>query len=231
MKPESKTESKTESNEVEISLFPIPGSVSLPFSVVPLHIFEPRYRKMITDSVEQKRRIGVAHAIREIAPSKSAPDATIEEVLNTNQETYEAHPVFSAGFAEILEKLPDGRLIVQIQMDSRYEIIEELQQVPYKVVKCRPFEDQSQTESLEEAKRLRALLDERLLKIGDERLAPMRRYVQSPEWKTLSTLEYSFLIYSLVILDPDILQNVLELKSATDRISYLLDVLGNPVYQ
>lgn len=221
------------SKEENISLFPIPGSVSLPFSLVPLHIFEPRYRKMISDSVAQKRRIGVAHTKRIIAPSKNSPLATPDEILSTNQETYESFPVFSAGFAEILETLPDGRMIIQIQMDSRYEIIEELQQIPYKIVRCRSFEDldKDQTTAISESRELRVQLDKKILALGDDRLAPLKAYVSSPEWQSMSTQEYSFLIYSLIILEPNILQNVLELRSAPERISYLLDLLSHPTLQ
>jgi Lon protease-like protein len=214
---------------VEISLFPIPGSVSLPYSLVPLHIFEPRYRKMVIDSVEQNRRIGVAHTKRIISASKTPPGATPEEILSQNQESYEAFTIFSAGFVEILEKLPDGRMIIQIQMDSRYEISEELQQVPYKIVRCKPYVDE--TSDLEEAKKLRKQLDSRIASLPNGETAPMKKYIESPEWKTLSTEEYSFLIYSIILMDPSVLQNVLELRSASERISYLLDLLSNQTYQ
>lgn len=46
---------------VEIALFPIPNLVSFPGTLIPLHVFEPRYRRMIKDSVKMRRLIGVAH--------------------------------------------------------------------------------------------------------------------------------------------------------------------------
>ena len=203
--------------EVEVSLFPIPGSVSLPFSVVPLHVFEPRYRKMILDSISLGRRIGVAHTKRLIAESKNPAFASEAEILNSNQETYEAHPIFSAGFAEIIETLPDGRMVVQIKMDYRYEVIEERQQIPYKVVLCRLYLDVDDPEP--SADQLRKELD--LI------LAP----IQSESWTRLSTLEYSFSIYSLILLDPEVLQDVLELRSCADRIRFLKDALeGHPQF-
>jgi Lon protease-like protein len=214
-------------DEIKISLFPIPGSVSLPFSVVPLHIFEPRYRQMITDSVNQKRRIGVAHTKRVIAQSQLDSDASTEEILNTNQDTYEAWPVFSAGFAKILETLPDGRMIVEIQMDYRYEIIDEVQQLPYKIVRCRPYEDTGEDDILatRESQALRLKLDEQLLALQGPSLDQLKKHVQSPALKGLSTLEYSFAIYSLVQFEPDVMQQVLELASASDRIGFLLELL------
>ncbi len=214
-------------SEVEISLFPIPGSVSLPYTVVPLHIFEPRYRKMISDSVDQKRRIGVAHTIRVIAPSHFQFATTESELLNHNQETYEAHPIFSAGFAEIIETLPDGRMIVQIEMDSRYEVIEEIQQVPYKIVRCREYKDEIPVDA--SAADIRIELDHTLLSLPGVELDALKEYVKSPEWKCMSTVRYSFAIYSLVLFDPDVLQKVLELQSPMARISFMQDALNGQI--
>lgn len=40
-----------------LPLFPLPDAVLLPHAVQPLHIFEPRYRQMVEDSVENKTRL------------------------------------------------------------------------------------------------------------------------------------------------------------------------------
>ncbi len=202
----------------EISLFPIPGSVSLPFSTVPLHVFEPRYRKMIHDSVAAKRRVGVAHTQRVIAEHKSPAGASHEEILSSNHSTYLAHPIFSAGFPEIVEVFPDGRLAVQIEMDRRFEIVEEQQAVPYKIVLCRPFEDAPEIAS----ETLRRQLDRTLLELVDGRSNEVKRYLSSEGWKNQSLVEYSFKIFSLVQFEPDTLQKILELKSPAARISFLL---------
>jgi Lon protease-like protein len=216
--------SMKDKQNVEISLFPIPGSVSLPWSIVPLHIFEPRYRKMIKDSIEQNRRVGVAHTKRLLSPGKSKISATHDEYLNSNQETYEAYPIFSAGFAEILESLPDGRLIVQIKMDSRYEIIEERQQVPYKIVICAPYTDEENFET-EATDHLRKNLNLTFVDLAGDNKDLMETFIAGPGWKDLSMNEYSFAIYSLVLLGPEIMQKVLELKSDYQRILFLYENL------
>ena len=43
-----------------IPLFPLPGVVLLPGTLLPLHIFEPRYRAMVADALEGDRTIGMA---------------------------------------------------------------------------------------------------------------------------------------------------------------------------
>src|SRR5579871_5720106 len=42
-----------------ISIFPLPGAVLYPGLQLPLHIFEPRYRAMVSDALARDRRIGM----------------------------------------------------------------------------------------------------------------------------------------------------------------------------
>lgn len=226
-------------NPIEISLFPIPGTVSLPFSKVSLHVFEPRYRKMIKDSIDANRRIGIAHTQKVISESKVDPSAPLEDKLSQNQATYQPYPIFSAGFAKILETLPDGRLMVEINTDCRYEIVEEMQQVPYKIVLCQPFLDESNDIKPEDIKglnyvdanTLRLQLDEALLELLKGQDQNLTQYLQSSSWVDQTLEEYSYKIYTIVSFEPDVLQKVLELRSSFERISFLKDILTRPPLQ
>lgn len=210
---------------IDIALFPIPGSVSLPFDKVSLHVFEPRYRQMIQDCVSGYRRIGVAHTQGMISQSTVSPTASREEILKSNHATYRAHPVFSDGFAEILQTLPDGRMMVQISMDSRYQMVAEVQNLPYQVVSCKLFKDEIEEPDLN----LRADLEKLLLLAAGKHVGALEDKFSRPEWINLSWFEYSFRIYSLVAISPDILQQVLELPSANDRVSFLKSILSPQV--
>src|SRR3546814_5925143 len=42
-----------------ISIFPLAGALLFPRMHLPLHIFEPRYRVLISDSMARDRRIGM----------------------------------------------------------------------------------------------------------------------------------------------------------------------------
>ena len=42
-----------------ISIFPLPGALLFPGMHLPLHIFEPRYRAMVSDAMARDRRIGM----------------------------------------------------------------------------------------------------------------------------------------------------------------------------
>jgi Lon protease-like protein len=43
-----------------VALFPLPNAVLFPGTVVPLHIFEPRYREMVRDCASSDGLIGIA---------------------------------------------------------------------------------------------------------------------------------------------------------------------------
>ena len=51
-----------------ISVFPLPGALLFPGMHLPLHIFEPRYRAMISDAMARDRRIGMIQPRLEQAP-------------------------------------------------------------------------------------------------------------------------------------------------------------------
>lgn len=42
-----------------LSIFPLPGALLFPGMHLPLHVFEPRYRAMVSDAMARDRRIGM----------------------------------------------------------------------------------------------------------------------------------------------------------------------------
>jgi Lon protease-like protein len=82
-----------------VPVFPLPNCVLLPGGVLPLHIFEPRYRKMMHDVAQQapdRQHIAMA-LLRE----------GYEPLYHTNQAVI--HPVVCVGQVLEHEMLPDGR--------------------------------------------------------------------------------------------------------------------------
>lgn len=79
----------------EVPVFPLPRVVLFPGAVLPLHVFEPRYRSMTEAALESDRLICMANIV-EAAPTD-----------HTGQPTFS--PI--AGLGEIVdhERLPDGR--------------------------------------------------------------------------------------------------------------------------
>lgn len=105
-----------------LSIFPLPGAVLLPHGLLPLHIFEPRYRKMAKDCANGSRVLALAHIPDEAAASRSPP-----RVL----------PVIGVGVLLQVEPLPDGRSNIVLRGLLRARIVEELATAePYRVVRA-----------------------------------------------------------------------------------------------
>ncbi|MDE8650530.1 LON peptidase substrate-binding domain-containing protein [Novosphingobium album (ex Liu et al. 2023)] len=90
-----------------ISIFPLPGVVLYPGLQLPLHIFEPRYRAMVSDALVRDRRIGM------IQP----------------QRPHEGAPLFEIGclgrIGEV-EALEDGRFNIILEGEARFRVLREL---------------------------------------------------------------------------------------------------------
>ena len=50
-----------------LPVFPLTGVMLLPGTVLPLHIFEPRYRAMVEDALEADKIFGMIIAVRSLA--------------------------------------------------------------------------------------------------------------------------------------------------------------------
>src|SRR5581483_8564519 len=101
-----------------LPVFPLTGVMLLPGTVLPLHIFEPRYRAMVEDALESERVFGMIQPFtpqddnrRPRPGTAAAPDL---------------YKVGCAGYIEKWEKFPDGRFFVQLKGVNRFRFDEEL---------------------------------------------------------------------------------------------------------
>src|SRR2546430_10534876 len=78
-----------------LPIFPLPGAVLLPRGLIPLHVFEPRYRKMVRDCQRGAGVLALANV-----PA---------EALRRGEETPRVLPIVGAGLLARVEPLPDGR--------------------------------------------------------------------------------------------------------------------------
>jgi Lon protease-like protein len=90
-----------------ISIFPLSGALLFPGLQLPLHVFEPRYRALISDALARDRRIGM------IQPQRPAEGA----------------PLFLVGclgkIGEV-EALDDGRFNIVLEGETRFRTLREL---------------------------------------------------------------------------------------------------------
>ncbi len=95
-----------------IPIFPLPKTVLLPGEVLPLHIFEPRYRALVSDVVATHKVIGIVG----VAPG-------FENDLPGSPPVRE---VGCIGYVASHEELPDGRFLLWLLGLERFRILEEL---------------------------------------------------------------------------------------------------------
>jgi Lon protease-like protein len=90
-----------------ITIFPLSGAMLYPGLHLPLHIFEPRYRAMVSDALARDRRIGMIQPQRE----------------------NEGAPLFQVGCLGRIDEvnaLDDGRFNIVLEGEKRFRLLREL---------------------------------------------------------------------------------------------------------
>lgn len=95
------------SNPTRLSIFPLAGAILYPGLQLPLHIFEPRYRAMVSDSLARDRRIAM------IQPQTAAEGAPL-------------YQVGCVGRIADVEALDDGRYNLVLEGVARFRLLREL---------------------------------------------------------------------------------------------------------
>jgi Lon protease-like protein len=95
----------------EIPLFPLPNVVLFPAALLPLHVFEPRYRAMVADALDSERLIGMVMLRLGWEPDYEGTPAV--------------YRIGCAGFITHAEQLPDGRFNIMLRGLEKFRIVEE----------------------------------------------------------------------------------------------------------
>ena len=103
-----------------IPLFPLPDVVLLPGTLLPLHIFDPRYRAMVADALEGDRTIGMTM----LKPGAEA-----------HEDAPPIHRIGTAGEIVESEALPDGRYNILLEARFRFRVLDEAAPDPYRVAR------------------------------------------------------------------------------------------------
>jgi len=212
---------------VEVALFPIPEMVSFPGTKVPLHVFEPRYRALIRDSVRDQRLVAVCHTQKQISDSK--PNQSINEILKTNQASFEPCEIFSAGICEVVETTDDGRMRVDVNMQARYRLIEPQQMIPYRIVRCEQLLDQQLDDDEARASaELMLSINKILTSIIDSQKPELNSAEQLDPWLELSPADYSNRIFSIFRFEAELMQDILETTNPYHRLQ-MINALFVPI--
>jgi Lon protease-like protein len=189
-----------------LSIFPLPGALLLPRAYLPLHIFEPRYRAMVSDALARDRRIAM------IQP------------LPTQEMGVEAPVLFDVGcigrIAQV-EAMQDGRFNLVLEGLTRFRMMREMDvATPFRQIEAEMFagdvEDPDPLPSV-----VRADVEREA-----KRFAQLHGY--EIEWDDVERLDDEALVNGIaqvVPLDIAAKQGLLEAPTLADRADMLVDFL------
>ena len=194
-----------------LPLFPLP-LVLLPNELLPLHIFEPRYRQMLKDIGLEKNLFGV----------------TYFNQVDTLAEKPVIDTVGCAAEVRELQSLPDGRSNILAVGVIRYRLIDYVDTGdPYLVGDVEFFEDAVEDEAI-----LNPLADEvfrlfkRIARAAHKLSGERGRFPDIPQAEPQAL---SFLVTAAFNLEPEMKYKMVEMRSTIERLERLREILRQTV--
>jgi len=188
-----------------VPMFPLPNVVLFPRMLLPLHIFEPRYRAMTRAALEGDRCIAMA-LLQSGGQGPRAGCPAVHSVL---------------GLGRILEdvRLDDGRYNLVLAGVARLRLLKELSEDPYRLVQVEPLRERPPTGAGYDRKRrlLHAFTSQVLRQLNP---VPLAAPADDAPLGLLCDL-----LASLIAFEPAVKQHLLEELDVAARCDRLLDLL------
>ncbi|MEO6445007.1 MAG: LON peptidase substrate-binding domain-containing protein [Gemmatimonadaceae bacterium] len=194
------------SSVLRVPIFPLP-LVLLPRATQPLHVFEPRYRQLLTDCVEGTREFGMIYRTPEVA----------EHEIPAGTAGCLAH-------IQSTQALPDGRSNILVTGGDRFTLRDFVDDAaPYLIAVVERFEDDAEgAPALHEiADRLRTLFT----RVGRSARAIQDDATPLPDLPA-DPAEVSFAIAQYIDLDLADKQRLLASRSPLARLQRLEEALA-----
>ena len=191
-----------------VPLFPLPNVVLFPRAVIPLHIFEERYKAMTADAVAGDRQVAMAL----LMPGW--------EKNYYHRPTIE--PVVCVGTILSHEKLPDGKYNFLLQGHTRARIVREVGDKPYRQAELEPIQITNGLEiDLEEERRRLA----RVFRPGTLGASPAGRQFRRLLESHLPTSDVADLIAFNYLEDVALKQSLLEDADVRRRVRRIIEAV------
>jgi Lon protease-like protein len=187
-----------------LSVFPLPGALLFPQMHLPLHIFEPRYRAMVSDAMARDRRIGM------IQPRPGQPPSDRPALFE----------IGCVGRIAEVEALDDGRYNLVLEGLSRFRIVSELDvTTPFRQVEAALLPAPDEQEVL-------ALAERSALELESRRFADSQGY--AVDWEAVNRLDDEALVNGIAQIAPfDVAakQALLEAPSLEARAELIVQLM------
>lgn len=196
-----------------LPIFPLPRVVFLPHTLLPLHVFEPRYRALIADVRAADGLLGVPA----LAPGW--------------EDHYEEAPALipSFGIGRIVrhEALPDGRCNIVLLGLGRVRLVQELPAgpLPYRVVQARLMQEAPDERQGADLRRARTQLRISLAQLMGHRpdVADQLRGLLDPD---RDLAEVTDALAHLCLRDPEMRQAYLDQEPLLPRVEQVVAALA-----
>lgn len=174
-----------------ISIFPVAGAILFPGMQLPLHIFEPRYKALISDAMARDRMIGMVQPRHTVQPKHTAqPKAS-----GTGRDRPTA--IFDIGCLGRIgefEALDDGRYNIILEGLQRFTIQRELDvATEFRQVEADIWEEDELGDALSSVERAS-------LEIESRRFADAQGY--AVDWNSVSQLDDYSLVNAIAQIAP-----------------------------
>lgn len=204
----------------ELSIFPLPNVTLFPGALLPLHVFEPRYRELTADALAGRKLMAIAR----LKPGF--------------EQDYDGRPpvfdVCGIGVIEHHQARSDGRYDIALRGLARARIVEELPPLlPYRQVRAVLLEDAPVDPALVAAWQVKlGSLWERLASHLPEPVRDLRALTRGAD----DASAYADRLAAAMVADPDACQQLLSevdpaerLRLLTARVQELVDALAPPI--
>jgi len=188
-----------------ISIFPLGGALLFPRMHLPLHIFEPRYRALISDAMARDRRVGMIQPRPVPATSDTPP------------------PLFDIGcLGKIahVEAMDDGRYNIVLEGLARFRMIRELEvTTPFRQIEAQIEADNADDTNL-------ALGNRASLEHESRKFAEAQGY--AVDWEAVARLDDEALVNGIAQIAPfdaAAKQALLESPSLADRADLIVQLM------
>lgn len=194
-----------------LPLFPLENVVLLPEGVVPLHVFEPRYRQLTEDALAGDRRIGMIAVRPEAAHGMAGAP--------------QLFAIGCAGFVTEHQRLADGRFHLLLQATERFRVLRELPAEPNRLYRLAEVEKLAEDVGDEAAAgRARERVVELLERLAERTLGPDRA-LDTAQLRALGLAQLAAGVAQSVLLPTREKQALLEAQTLAERLERLAAAL------
>jgi uncharacterized protein len=192
-----------------LPLFPL-DVVLFPGTPLPLHIFEPRYKDLITECLDNKTRFGIVRAKAEQEAETDEEEKMQADGTEQEEEQALADVGCTAEIVAVTKTYPDGRMDIVTEGRERFEVLDIDEQRSFLRAEILYFDDEAGNTDAETIARAVKLHGEILAIAGAKQSLP-------EELKQIS-----FHLAGSLPLDLDFKQALLEMRSESKRIEAVI---------